>query len=490
MLVIRGSNLAAPDAATGAPLTSCRFDGGPSSASSVDAAGELATCVTPDLGLAAPRAVDLEVAANGFDFERGGIDVAVFGQNFAPTAQLSCRFGASKVVAAVFVSEARVTCAAPAGLPNSKVCVEVTINGDDYTSDCAASLAYTARPRVADASPKSSTALDGVDAPPNKGGAKVALALALNGVDYEGAGAVTYSYANRPTVASLAPKRGPGAGDARRDLRRAGARAGVVALAVAADADAAWSDAAPFAYYGPEAVDAAVPAVVAVDGTALDMTVKLREALPASAAAPRCVFSVAGEPARSTPAAADGLAVACALPAAFRGAPGTVAVRVAANGVDASASFAEVEVVARPEVLSPRGVFPLAGGELARVPATFVSAGEARCFPVGRRAASATAEISNGAAAESRDEALLHFVAPLPIAASNAAGTVAGGAVVTLDAAGRLPGAADGAFRCRFGARTVVAARRGASTVECAAPKTSAPGAVPSRCSSTASTSA
>ncbi|KAH8062449.1 hypothetical protein JL722_3367 [Aureococcus anophagefferens] len=825
MLVIRGSNLAAPDAATGAPLTSCRFDGRTVvRASSVDAAGELATCVTPDLGLAAPRAVDLEVAANGFDFEKvpavlyyvplprltglshgsvfeqGGIDVAVFGQNFAPTAQLSCRFGASKVV-----------------------CVEVTINGDDYTSDCAASLAYTARPRVADASPKSSTALlDGVDvtgaafgglakapglacsfggvkrpayvlddgavrcdaprappagaagavalalvddggaavasealtfyyasplsisklgpsrgparggtavvitgdgfddtarcvfafadgsevfaaakatsptelvcesppaggaayavvdvasrapedgapelrtdgvivlgrgwtasdvvtcrfgaaapvagfhikrgavvceAPPNKGGAKVALALALNGVDYEGAGAVTYSYANRPTVASLAPKRGPrgggtlvtirgsgfvgdggvtvcrfgdapksraleatatavtcvappataaGAGSARvsfndgadwsdplcdpsaaafdyvddvdvasvapqslpaetptllyletsgpvarcrvgvavgnatadgacliacrarpgpvpvevsvdgqtfhdaghavlcvaapKDVDVAPASGGVaggtvvtvhgvglgaaprpcrfgdavvpaarvegvgveavtcvapargpgfVALAVAADADAnAWSDAAPFAYYGPEAVDAAVPAVVAVDGTALDITVKLREALPASAAAPRCVFSVAGEPARSTPAAPDGLAVACALPAAFRGAPGTVTVRLAANGVDASASFAEWKS-SRPEVLS-----------LAPAPATV--------------------EISNGAAAESRDEALLHFVAPLPIAASNAAGTVAGGAVVTLDAAGRLR-----AYRCRFGA--------------------------------------
>ncbi|KAH8076572.1 hypothetical protein JL721_583 [Aureococcus anophagefferens] len=919
MLVIRGSNLAAPDAATGAPLTSCRFD------------GRTVVRVVPAVlyYVPLPRLTGL---SHGSVFEQGGIDVAVFGQNFAPTAQLSCRFGASKVVAAVFVSEARVTCAAPAGLPNSKVCVEVTINGDDYTSDCAASLAYTARPRVADASPKSSTALlDGVDrpayvlddgavrcdaprappagaagavaasvgdggarrrvealtfyyasplsisklgpsrgparggtavvitgdgfddtarcvfafadgsevfaarkatsptelvcesppaggaayavvdvasrapedgapelrtdggllfgyrappsidalapasgvadggtevivlgrgwtasdvvtcrfgaaapvagfhikrgavvceAPPNKGGAKVALALALNGVDYEGAGAVTYSYANRPTVASLAPKRGPrgrgtlvtirgsgfvgdggvtvcrfgdapksraleatatavtcvappataaGAGSARvsfndgadwsdplcdpsaaafdyvddvdvasvapqslpaetptllyletsgpvarcsvgvavghggacliacrarpgpvpvevsvdgqtfhdaghavlcvaapkdvdvapasggvaggtvvtvhgvgpapasragsampscprrasrrrrrgRDLRRAGARAGVVALAVAADADAnAWSDAAPFAYYGPEAVDAAVPAVVAVDGTALDITVKLREALPASAAAPRCVCSVAGEPARRA-AAPDGLAVACALPAAFRGAPGTVTVRLAANGVDASASFAEVEVVARPEVLSPRRRVPAAGGELAvygrgfldvdalacvfawdssseRVPATFVSAGEARCFPPSVDAPVRDVEISNGAAAESRDEALLHFCAapktsapgavplalllhgvdvglnretfayrdaPRVYAVTPAAGPPNGGTRVLLEGDGLAPRDDYAvATRCAFGAADATAAAAGADAVARAAP--------------------
>jgi hypothetical protein len=63
---------------------------------------------------------------------RGGTPSRVLGRGFASTPGLTCRFGAISV-AAQWLSEAEIRCAAPAHAP-STVNVQVALSADDWTA--------------------------------------------------------------------------------------------------------------------------------------------------------------------------------------------------------------------------------------------------------------------------------------------------------------------------------------------------------------------
>ena len=65
----------------------------------------------------------------------GGTVIRVHGENFADGTALACRFGAAGAAPAVFESDGVISCVAPEASIASKVTVEVTTNGVDYTTD-------------------------------------------------------------------------------------------------------------------------------------------------------------------------------------------------------------------------------------------------------------------------------------------------------------------------------------------------------------------
>ncbi|MEM6730439.1 MAG: IPT/TIG domain-containing protein, partial [Myxococcota bacterium] len=86
--------------------------------------------------------------------EIGGAVVTVIGDDFVPSSQLACRFDGSAVAKATFRSPQAIECVAPRHAPSEHgVCVDVTVNGIDFTADCTATLTYVSMPALLAATP-------------------------------------------------------------------------------------------------------------------------------------------------------------------------------------------------------------------------------------------------------------------------------------------------------------------------------------------------
>ena len=147
----------------------CRFAGMTVEASLVSASQ--ITCVSPSLETAGD--IRVEVAVNGVDFVDvpgkfhavalptilsvspsivvAGAErrIIVQGRGFVKSDGLSCRFG-DVSVEAEFIDDNSIACLAPAGPPRTKVCVDVSLNNEDYAGECRASLSYASTPKALD----------------------------------------------------------------------------------------------------------------------------------------------------------------------------------------------------------------------------------------------------------------------------------------------------------------------------------------------------
>ena len=81
--------------------------------------------------LAAP---DLQGVQPAFGPVSGGTVVSVRGANFVHTPTLACRFGATAIVPASFVSASEVACVAPPAQDAGSVAVAVTLNGQEWVT--------------------------------------------------------------------------------------------------------------------------------------------------------------------------------------------------------------------------------------------------------------------------------------------------------------------------------------------------------------------
>ena len=115
------------------------------------------TCTTPK-ELVGPARYAVEISNNGIDFSGnglqyevtepvvlehllpstggsdGGTQIQVMGSGFINSTLLACRFG-NNLVPAVFKSTFHVSCIAPAGVPDVKYVVGVTLNGVDFSQE-------------------------------------------------------------------------------------------------------------------------------------------------------------------------------------------------------------------------------------------------------------------------------------------------------------------------------------------------------------------
>jgi hypothetical protein len=117
--------------------------------------------------------ISVEVAVNGVDFVEvpgkfhavalptiltvspsivvagAELRIIVQGRGFVKSEGLSCRFG-DVSVEAEFIDDNSIACMAPAGPPRTKVCVDVSLNNEDYAGECRASLSYASTPKALD----------------------------------------------------------------------------------------------------------------------------------------------------------------------------------------------------------------------------------------------------------------------------------------------------------------------------------------------------
>jgi hypothetical protein len=170
----------------------------------------------------------------------GGTVVTVFGANFVDSDSLACRFGASRVVSAAFVSPSRLECAAPSWHSSAAVTVEVSMNGVDFTAEGVV-FQYFSQPEVASFSP-SAGGVDGGTAvvlfgsnftssallscrfgwtvvpasfiaadtvicvaPAAATAGAVPVAVTLNGVDFYETGDLSFTYTSVVVVTSVVP---------------------------------------------------------------------------------------------------------------------------------------------------------------------------------------------------------------------------------------------------------------------------------------------
>ena len=172
MIDITGTHL---KAVTKDDIVLCRFNG-----VDVTAIVEGSTsifCQTPDLQLENATAVVVEISTNsGAHFtpsesylyndvpdvlsvsplqgtELGGATVTLLGTGFFNTPQLGCKFH-NTFVPATYVSSSMITCVAPAREPITGECLDVTLNGHDFT-DCVALYTHTAAATLNSLAPSS-----------------------------------------------------------------------------------------------------------------------------------------------------------------------------------------------------------------------------------------------------------------------------------------------------------------------------------------------